>query len=285
MTARPGAALRALLDSGTFVVAPGIYDGLSATLVERHGFAAAYVSGAAAALVNLARPDLGLLSAGDMAQHVTRLRAATSLPLIVDIDTGYGNEVNVRHAVETFERLGAAAVHIEDQEFPKRCGHLDGKSVVPADVAASKVRAAVASRTDMLVIARTDAIATLGVDEAIERGNRFADEGADLIFVEAPRTVAELERIAAEVHAPVLVNVVPQGRTPVLPLDEYRQLGFAMAILPSATLGAAAAAMGSALSSLARTGVPDAAGPGPVELFELVGLSEWLTWSGKYNPA
>ncbi|MFK8843685.1 oxaloacetate decarboxylase [Streptomyces sp. Ac-502] len=216
MTTHPACLLRELINGDELVIAPGVYDGLTATLVERAGFPAAYVSGASASVSVLGRPDLGLMSAGEIAAHVVRLRGATSLPLIVDIDTGHGNELNVRHAVETHVRLGAAAVHIEDQVFPKRCGHLTGKTVVDAEEAVRKVRAAVAARGshDLVIIARTDALTPLGLDEAIDRGRRFADAGADMVFVEAPENRHQLDRIARSIDVPLVINVIANSRTP-----------------------------------------------------------------------
>ncbi|MET8642285.1 isocitrate lyase/PEP mutase family protein [Streptomyces sp. NPDC004096] len=277
--------LRELLAAGDLVTAPGIYDGLTAALVERRGFRAAYVSGASASVSLLGEPDLGLMTASEMAAHVARLRAATSLPLIVDIDTGYGNELNVRRTVETYRRLGVAAVHIEDQVFPKRCGHLDGKAVVPVEEAASKVRAAVAARGDdeMIIIARTDARAPLGLRDAIDRANAYVDAGADMIFLEAPRSRGELEEVAQKVRAPLVANVIARSRTPVLPAADLGRLGFRLAIYPLLSAAAAAAAVDAALSTLAESGLPPTDVHGPAELFGIVGLDGWLDWSEEYT--
>lgn len=281
--------LRALIAGEEMVVVPGVYDALSATLTEQAGFPAAYVSGAAASVSLLGRPDIGLMTATDVAAHLARLSGATSLPLIADADTGYGNELNVRHTVETYIRAGAAALHVEDQVFPKRCGHLSGKSVIDRDDAVSKVRAAVRARgdDDLVVIGRTDALATHGIDEAVERGRRFADAGADMVFVDAVEDLDQLRRIASAIKVPLVVNVMANSRTPVLSHAEYADLGYRLAIYPIMGLAAASAAVQSALASLRDTGLPplDAAGPG--ELFETVGISEWLRWpdDGPRPPA
>ncbi|MGY6653584.1 isocitrate lyase/PEP mutase family protein [Amycolatopsis sp. TRM77291] len=286
MTIDRARVLRDLIDGDELVIAPGVYDGLTATLVERAGFPAAYVSGASASISLLGRPDIGLMTASEVAGHVFRLRGATSLPLIVDIDTGYGNELNVRHTIETCIRLGAAAVHIEDQVFPKRCGHLTGKTVVDVDQAVAKVRAAVAARgsDELVIIARTDALTPLGLDEAIDRGRQFADAGADMVFVEAPEDVHQLERIARSIDVPLVVNVLANSRTPVLKASDYSDLGYRLAIYPIMNIAAATAVVGSALAGLRETGLPPQDAAGPAELFGVVGLDDWLRWPDRLDP-
>ncbi|MCX2963201.1 isocitrate lyase/PEP mutase family protein [Gordonia aquimaris] len=278
--ASPGARLRALVETGEFIAAPGIYDGLTAALVESTGFPAAYVSGGAASVAVTGVPDLGLMTASEMAAHVSRLRAMSSLPLIVDIDTGYGNELNVRHTIERMWRAGAAAVHIEDQQLPKRCGHLSGKSISSLADSVSRVRAAViaAAGTDLMVIARTDALAVEGREAAITRAHAFEDAGADMIFIEAPESIDDLEAIGSSVTTPLVVNVIANSRTPVLSADEYRDLGFSVGIYPAVTIAAAAGAVRSALHQLIANGLPPVDGEGPADLFEIVGLSSWLEW-------
>lgn len=284
-TPSPGARLRSLIDSGQFVLAPGIYDGLTAALVESIGFPAAYVSGGAASVSVTGVPDLGLMTGSEMAAHVNRLRAVTDLPLIVDIDTGYGNELNVRHTIDRMWRAGAAAVHIEDQQLPKRCGHLSGKSLAPLTDSVSRVRAAViaAANTDMVVIARTDALAVEGRAAAIDRAHAFEDAGADMIFVEAPETIDDLQAIGSAVTVPLVVNVLSNSRTPLLSAQEYRDLGFALAIYPAVSIAAAAEAVQGALRQLHSTGLPPVDGSGPADLFEIVGLSNWLDWPGEHG--
>lgn len=276
----PGAQLRELLASGQFVQAPGVYDAFSAALVERAGLPAAYVSGGSASVAVTGLPDLGLMTGSEMADHVGRLRGICSLPLIVDIDTGYGNELNVRHTVERMHRVGAAAVHIEDQQAPKRCGHLEGKAVVPVADAVARVKAAVAAArgTDLLVIARTDVLAVEGRTAAIDRAHAFVDAGAEMIFIEAPESVDDLEVIGSSIDAPLMVNVLANSRTPLLSAHEYQELGFAVAIYPSMLLAAAATAASEALGHLVTRGVPPGEVASPREIFEIVGLSQWLRW-------
>lgn len=280
-TSQPGSTrLRELLNRPEMLVAPGVYDGISAALAKRCGFAAGYVSGGAAAVSVTGTPDIGLMTASEMADHVLRLSAATDLPLVVDMDTGYGNELNVRHTVERLARVGTAAIHLEDQVFPKRCGHLTGKEVISAEDAAAKVRAAVAARgdSDLIVIARTDALTPLGREEAVRRAKIYADAGADMIFIESPESISDLEYITSGLDMPLMVNVLDGSRTPLLSVEEYAQLGFRMAIYPAMAAEAAVASVGDAMRTLALTGRPPAGGVGPEELFKLVGLHEWLNW-------
>jgi 2-methylisocitrate lyase-like PEP mutase family enzyme len=280
------ARLRQLLSSGALVTAPGVFDGITAALVARTGFEAAYLTGAGVAAAGFGLPDIGLVSQTEM---VERARMVTGVlgdvPLIADADTGYGAPLNVVRTVREYERAGVAALHLEDQAFPKRCGHLPDKELIGVSEFVGKLRAALDARTDtdLVIIARTDARAPLGLDAAIERANRYAAEGADMIFVEAPRSLAELERIAREVPAPLLVNVVAGGLTPELTTERLTQLGYRVAIHPGAALGAAAVAM---LHSLAELGGFDATPlqpAGPAGFFELLGLREWAALGERYR--
>lgn len=278
--------LRALLAGDAIVVAPGAYDGLSASLIERAGYQACYVSGGAASVSLIARPDLGLMTGSEMADHVGRLRQATEIPLIVDLDTGYGNEITIRHAVERQIALGAAAIQIEDQTFPKRCGHLAGKEVVDRAEAVKRVRMAVRARgeSDIVVIARTDAIATHGLDEALHRAQLFADAGADMVFVEAPTTLDELAAIGSNMPVPAVINVLARSKTPLLAMGDYQELGFKLAIVPAVCVSAAMTAVETALGELSRTGLPPN-GAGPVDVFRAVGLDDWSTWALEADKA
>ena len=280
MTDTSGATLRKLVHADQILQAPGVYDGFSAILAEQAGFQASYVSGGSSSVSYLGMPDVGLMTASEMVALVGRLQRVTSSPLIVDIDTGYGNEMNVRRTVEEYAALGVAAVQLEDQVFPKRCGHLADKSVIDTESAVMKVRAAVKARgdSDVQIIARTDALAPLGLNEAIERGRKFVDAGADIIFIEAPQGMRDLERIGQSISAPLLVNVIANTKTPLLTAGEYYELGFRLAIYPALGIAAAGQAMQGALASLHSTGMPPADAISPRELFELVGLSEWLAW-------
>ncbi len=257
---RPGPAprrrLREALDRG-MVIAPGVYDGVTARLVEQAGFDAAYLTGFGATASLLGRSDIGLLTETEMADAVRRICAAVDVPLIADADTGYGGVLNVVRTVQDYERAGASAIQLEDQVFPKRCGHMSGKEVIARDEAVAKIRAAVAARTDpdLLVIARTDAAAVDGLDDAIDRAKAYSDAGADILFVEAPPTVGDIERIARELAGHrLLFNWVEGGRTEEVSIELIRELGFALVIFPISALLAATRAVRDLLASLQSTG-------------------------------
>ncbi|WP_328610340.1 isocitrate lyase/PEP mutase family protein [Amycolatopsis sp. NBC_00345] len=281
-------ALRQRLADGELVVAPGVFDGISAHLVARLGFAAGYLTGGGVAASGFGLPDIGLVTQTEMAE---RARMATrvlgDVPLIADADTGYGAELNVVRTVREYEAAGVAAIQLEDQAFPKKCGHLPDKELIPAADFAARLGAALDARTDpdLVLIARTDARGPLGLDAAIERANAYARAGADVIFVEAPQGVDEIERIAAEVEAPLLINLVLGGLTPIESAERLQELGYAIAIHPSLPLGAAAFAMLTGLAELAGTD-PKALVPGsPAEFFDLVGLAEWAELGERHRTA
>jgi 2-methylisocitrate lyase-like PEP mutase family enzyme len=263
------ATLRELLDRPAPVVAPGAYDALSARLVEQAGFPAVYMTGFGASASLLGRPDVGLLSFGEMVDQARRLVQAVDVPVIADADDGYGNHLNVLRTVREYEAAGVAALHIEDQVAPKRCGHMAGKSVIAAREMVEKVRAAVtARRGDLLLIARTDARAVHGLDDALERARAYRDAGADVLFVEAPESEREVEAIAtAFPDTPLVFNSVDGGRTPQLPLDRLGELGYSLVLRPVATLFAAAQAVQRVLHD-GRTGL------GFDEFTDLIGLPE-----------
>jgi 2,3-dimethylmalate lyase len=253
------ATLRELLAGPEPVLAPGAYDALSARLVERAGFPAVYMTGFGASASLLGRPDVGLLSFDEMAGHARRLAQAVSVPLIADADDGYGNPLNVMRTVREYAAAGVAALHIEDQVAPKRCGHMEGKDVIDAAEMVEKVRAAVEARGDgeLLIIARTDARAVEGLDAALERARRYREAGADALFVEAPESDEEIEAVAAAFpDVPLVFNWVDGGKTPQLPLERIRELGFALVIYPVTTLFAAAAAVADVLDRLGEHEVP-----------------------------
>jgi 2-methylisocitrate lyase-like PEP mutase family enzyme len=255
------ARLRALVDRRAGLVVPGAYDGVSARLVERAGFEAVYLTGYGTSAARLGLPDLGFAGLAEMADTVRHLAAAVGLPLIADADTGYGGPLAVQRTVRAYQAAGAAALHLEDQVWPKRCGHLAGKEVVPAEEMVAKIAAAVAARTDpdLLLIARTDAIAVSGFDDALARARAYAAAGADVLFVEAPTTLEQVEAIPKSLDAPCLFNYVPRGgRSPLPPLGRLAELGYAVVILPVQTLFAATAAMEGYLAAL-RRGVEPAA--------------------------
>jgi 2-methylisocitrate lyase-like PEP mutase family enzyme len=282
--ATPGGRLRRLLDGGELVIAPGIFDGITAHLVRLMGFRAGYLTGAGIAASGFGLPDIGLVGMAEMADRVAMAaRVLGDVPLIADADTGYGPPMSVARTVRAYERAGAAAIQLEDQAFPKRCGHLPGKELVSMEESLARLGAALDARTDALIIARTDARAVLGLDAAIERGNAYAAAGADIIFVEAPRTVEEMEVIAREVSAPKLINIVAGGLTPQVEPAALRDLGYAVAIYPTTALLAATEAV---IGALGGIGAADAA-PAPVatmeDFFRLVGLDEWFAVSERWE--
>jgi 2-methylisocitrate lyase-like PEP mutase family enzyme len=277
--------LRALLDRGELVVAPGVFDGITAHLVKRTGQPAAYMTGAGVAASGFGLPDIGLVTATEMAERARMLVGVLGdIPLIADADTGYGAAMNVVRTVALYEQAGVAAIQLEDQVFPKRCGHLTDKRVVDAGVFELTLAAAVDARTDdtLLIVARTDARAPLGLDAAIERANRYAQAGADVIFVEAPQSIEEIERIAREVRAPLLINLVLGGMTPLESATRLQELGYAIAIHPSNPLARAVLGMLEGLCELSGGNVADHLPTGPAEFFNLVGMAEWLALDAKY---
>jgi 2-methylisocitrate lyase-like PEP mutase family enzyme len=234
----PRRTLRALVEKKQGLVVPGAYDGISARLVQQAGFPAVYMTGYGTAASRLGLPDLGFAGLAEMADHARNIAAVIDVPLIADADTGYGNALNVRRTVQTYEAAGVAALHIEDQITPKRCGHLSGHQVIPRGEFAGKIRAAIDARRDpdLLIIARTDGISAAGLDEALRRGEAAAEAGADVLFIEAPRDEAQVERVARAFDTPLLYNYAPGGRSPLLPFPRLRELGYAIILLPVDTL-------------------------------------------------
>ena len=281
--------LRQMLRDPGIIVAPGAYDGFSARLIEAAGFRAIYMTGAGTAASHLGQPDLGLATLTEMASHASHLASCVSLPLIADADTGYGNALNVVRTVREYEKAGVAGLHIEDQVAPKKCGHIAGKQVISTKEFADKVRAAAEYRTDadFVIIARTDARAVTGLDDAIDRANRYAEAGADVIFVEAPQSAEEIARIAREVKAPLLANMVPGGKTPGLPVSELERIGFKIVIFPAVCMGAAIPAIERALATLKTTGSDAPADPvlSPMDIFRKVGFDWWHDVEQKFTGA
>jgi 2-methylisocitrate lyase-like PEP mutase family enzyme len=252
---RAPAALRELIERDEVVLAPGVYDGLSARLARRAGFAAVYATGGGIAR-SMGYPDLGLLSFTEVLDRLREIVHHAQVPVIADADTGYGNALNARRAVREFAQVGVAALHLEDQTFPKRCGHLDDKSVVPVAEMVGKVRAArdAAVEAGLVLIARTDAIAVEGLDAAIERARAYAEAGADVVFVEAPTSEAQIETIARRLPMPKLLNMFEGGKTPFVPLARLGALGYRIVIVPSDVQRAAIHAMQETLAALRRDG-------------------------------
>jgi 2-methylisocitrate lyase-like PEP mutase family enzyme len=253
--------LKSRLARKPIVVAPGIYDPFTALVATQAGFATLYVSGAAIAYTRLGRPDIGLVSATEVANTVALIRDRVDGHLIVDADTGFGNALNVVRTVQDLERAGADAIQIEDQDFPKRCGHLDGKALLPAEEMCGKIRAALDARRspDTLIIARTDAVAVEGFDRAIERASMYRETGADMLFVEAPKTREELGRVAAALggKVPLMANMVEGGKTPPLSAAELDALGFALVIFPGGIVRALGRMASEYYGSLAKHGTTE----------------------------
>lgn len=270
--------LRRMLNDGPLLAAPGVYDGITARLAEQAGFRALYMTGAGTA-ASYGLPDYGLLTMTEMAANAARIVACTSLPLIADADTGFGNELNVTRTVRAYEQAGVAGLHIEDQVSPKRCGHLDGKELVSVDEFVAKIRAALAARTDpdFVVIARTDANGVTGLDDAISRVNAALAAGADLAFVEAPHDREQIAEIVRHVKGPCLFNVVRGGKSPDMSLRELDALGFRLAIMPSLLLASVMQTCERELAALRDTGVPPASHTALTakERFQRMGADEW----------
>jgi 2-methylisocitrate lyase-like PEP mutase family enzyme len=254
-----GRLLRSKLAERRGLVVPGAADALAARVIASLGFEAVYVTGAGVTNALLGLPDLGFISLLELAQQTAAIRDAVDLPIIVDADTGFGNPLNVRHAVRVLERAGANAIQIEDQVFPKRCGHFAGKQVIPAAEMIAKIKAAVDARHDgdFLIVARTDARAGLGFEAAIDRAAKWIEAGADVTFVEAPETLDEVRRIPSLLRAPQIINLVPGGKTPIAGATELASMGYAIVLYANAALQGAIAGMQAALSELKTRGMLD----------------------------
>jgi 2-methylisocitrate lyase-like PEP mutase family enzyme len=286
MTNTPRQRFAAALASGEMVTAPGCYDGLTAKLIERAGFSACYMTGAGTAS-SFGLPDYGLLTATEMIANAARIAAAVDIPVIADADTGFGNELNVTRAVWDYERAGVAAIHIEDQGFPKKCGHLDDKVIIPLEEYLAKIRAAATARTDpdFKIIARTDANAVIGFDEAVRRCNAALAAGADIAFLEAPKTKEELAAVTERIEGPCLFNLVLRGKTPPVTMDGLKALGFAVTILPDVLWREMVMRAESVLSDLTGGTLPDqTAGLHVSELFERVGSKDWDALRDAFAP-
>ena len=293
LTRRPGGAarLRALLDSGQTIVAPGAFDPLSARLVEEAGFPAVYMTGFGTSAALIGRPDVGLLTMTEMAGNAGRIAACVDIPVIADADTGYGNPLNVIRTVGAYEAAGVAGIHIEDQVAPKKCGHLEGKQVIPAEEMAQKIRAAVEARTqpEFVIIARTDARAAEDLERAFRRGRMYREAGADVLFIEALTSEAEAEEaVRTFPGVPLLFNWAEGGKTPPVGLDRLTELGYRIVIFPIATLLAATAAMRGILRDIATAGTPAGVLPGLpafAEFNEFIGHSQVREAEQRYAPA
>jgi 2-methylisocitrate lyase-like PEP mutase family enzyme len=254
-----GKVLRAKLEERRGLLVPGAANALAARIIEDLGFEAVYITGAGVTNSFWGMPDLGFISLPEIAQHTTTIREAVNIPVLVDAETGFGNALNVRHCVRVLERAGADAIQIEDQTMPKRCGHFSNKSVIPTEEMIEKIKASVDARAseDLLIIARTDAIAVDGFEPAIERAQRYIEAGADVTFVEAPERAEDIRRIPQRLSVPQVINVVVGGKTPVLAREELAKMGFALVLYANVALQGAIAGMQTALKQLKTNGRMD----------------------------
>ncbi len=271
--------LRQLLLNNEFIVAPGAFDCLSAKAVELAGFSAIYMTGMGTSASRLGLPDYGLATMSEMVANASAMAATVKIPVIADADTGYGNELNMARTVHEYERHGAAGIHIEDQVFPKKCGHLDKKQVIPRDEFVSKIRAAVSARLDpdFIIIARTDCNAVMGFEEAIARANAALAVGADLALVEAPESMEQMEQIPQRVQGPCVLNMLLGGKSPLLSLADVESLGYRVVLLSDVLLGAAIAAYDSALDTV-RTSRDPLHFPNTLavkDIFQRLGAAKW----------
>ncbi len=279
-------AFRNLLRTEDMVVLPGAYDVITARLIERAGYQAVYMTGAGTAAIS-GYPDYGLATMSEMVQNASRITGAINIPLISDADTGYGNELNAIRTVREFERAGAAGIHIEDQVFPKKCGHLDNKQLIPFDDYLVKIRAAADAKEDpdFLIIARTDSRASLGFEEAVRRGNLALEHGADMVFLEAPQTLEEVLSVPKLVKGPCLLNVVRGGKTPHVTFEQAREAGYKVAIVPGLLMTNVVATCESLLEEMKQLGAhPKFAKELTVrELFSRFGADDWDPLRERYS--
>jgi len=281
------AKLAVTIARGEFVTAPGVYEMLSAKVADQMPFNALYMTGYGVAASHLGVPDAGIASFGDVVSRVRMIANGTNTPLICDADTGFGGLLNVHHTVKGYEDAGCAAIQMEDQESPKKCGHTPDRRVVPIEDMVEKIQVAVEAREDpnFLIIARTDSRTAHGLDEAIRRGHAFAEAGADVIFVESPETVAELEEIGRAYDKPTLANMADGGKTPILPAAQLQDMGFAIAIFPGLGMLVAAAALESAYGSLLKDGTSanlDTPMVGLADMHQLMGFEEVWAFERKW---
>ena len=288
---RPTTQFRRLLNQPGIIMAPGAYDCLTAKLIETAGFPAVYMTGAGTSVARLGYPDLALATMTEMRDNAAAIAAIVDIPVIADADTGYGGILNIRRTIRQYERSGVAALHLEDQESPKRCGHLNDKRVIPLADMLPKIRAAVDARTDddFTIIVRTDALAVTGWDDAIHRCQEYINAGADALFVEALRTPDEVARAARELPIPLLYNYVETGKSPLLSAQELERLGFKIVIFPASALLTATQAIRQTLAALKQQGTTAHLLENMTTLqdcFEAVGLSDMLAADARYaSPA
>ena len=280
--------LKQLNDKSKIIVMPGVYDALSARIAEHVGFDVVFQSGYSVSAGILGMPDYGFLNAGEAVEQARKIVRAISIPLIVDVDTGYGNPLTVWRLIRDLEAAGAAGVFLEDQVWPKRCGHMSGKQVVPTDEYIPKLKAAIEARRnkEFVIVARTDAIEPLGIDEAIRRGKEYREVGADVVFIEAPRTVDDLKKIGKSVNAPLVANMMEGGKTPLLSAEELRKIGFRLVVFPLSALFATTYAIRETFKALKSEGITKSVMNGMVtfeEFNRFVDLHKYKKLEQKYK--
>ena len=278
---------RHLLNEPGIIMAPGAYDCLTAKLIERAGFPTVYMTGAGTSVARLGRPDLALATMTEMVANAADIVATVDVPVIADADTGYGGLLNVQRTVHHYERTGVAAIHIEDQEFPKRCGHLDDKRVVPLEDMVPKIRAAVDARSDpdFTIIVRTDALAVTGWDDTLRRCEEFVKAGADVLFVEAIRSIEDAERVSSNFDVPLLYNFVETGKSPLIPANELERIGFKIVIFPASALLTVSRVVANLMRELRHRGTTSHLLENMVSLeecFETMGLTDMLAQDARY---
>jgi carboxyvinyl-carboxyphosphonate phosphorylmutase len=277
-----------LADANDIIILPGVYDALTAKIAEDVGFEMAFQTGYGVSASLLGLPDFGFLNAGETLENAKRIINAVNIPILVDIDTGYGNPLNVWKIVKDLERIGAKGIFLEDQVWPKRCGHMAGKSVIPKEEYILKLHAAIDAREDneFIIVARTDSLAQFGIEEAIQRGKDYKRIGADVIFIEAPKTIDQMKLISKEINAPLLANMIEEGITPNLTADQLRKIGFKMVVFPLSSLYSAAFAIKQTLKTLKKTGTTREVKNKMItfqEFNDLVNLSLYKNLEKKYS--
>jgi 2,3-dimethylmalate lyase len=277
-----------LADANDIIILPGVYDALTAKIAEDVGFETAFQTGYGTSASMLGMPDFGFLNAGETLDNAKRIINSVNIPILVDIDTGYGNPLNVWKIVKDLERIGAKGIFLEDQVWPKRCGHMAGKTVIPKEEYILKLQAAIDAREDneFIIVARTDSLAQFGIEEAIERGKEYMRIGADVIFIEAPKTIDQMELIAKEIKAPLLANMIEEGITPNLTANQLRKMGFKMVVFPLSALFSATFAIKQTLQILKKTGTTKELKNKMItfqEFNDLVNLSKYNKLEKKYS--
>jgi 2,3-dimethylmalate lyase len=277
-----------LADANDIIILPGVYDALTAKIAEDVGFEMAFQTGYGVSASLLGLPDFGFLNAGETLENAKRIINAVNIPILVDIDTGYGNPLNVWKIVKDLERIGAKGIFLEDQVWPKRCGHMAGKSVIPKEEYILKLHAAIDAREDneFIIVARTDSLAQFGIEEAIQRGKDYKRIGADVIFIEAPKTIDQMKLISKEINAPLLANMIEEGITPNLTADQLRKIGFKMVVFPLSALYSASFAIKQTLKTLKKTGTTKKVKNKMItfqEFNDLVNLSLYKSLENKYS--